>query len=344
MSYPDFPIPGTPYSVKVGWDYTRVTTGVTYTHRVEEVNQNPHVLEKQALITDRDEYRPGQTVHLLATLVAPGQPACSAYHAIAYLVPGLAGAQHRSHMVVLQPVSPAQLRTLRKLFPDLEIEVDVTEACDEFDDLDVGDQLPGKFVRERRVYANLDGSFALHATDWPGEIGIAFGQDGVRINLDEPANLVSVRVALGTGEPIVLRAFDNGGAFLGQAQTPGENGIHELVVEADGIRRLVLSGGGNEAVLLTLCVGEETSGKACYYYGRTALDGLDPLGPWRTHLFAQTVNDVAAGTAPKTAARTIGGMPVTKNFEYVGEGRVPPYDEGCIFRPSVDGDFTVVSP
>ena len=46
--------------------------------------------------------------------------------------------------------------------------------------------------------------------------------------------------------------------------------------------------------------------------------------------------------AGETAAQTIGGMPVTRNFDDLGQGTVPPYGEGCIFRPSVDGDFEVV--
>lgn len=344
MRYPDFPIPGTPYHVKVSWDYTRMTTGASYDYHVEEVNQNPHVLAKQVLMTDRHEYVPGQIVHLLAALVSPQQTACSTYHAIAYLVPGAKGQQHRSHMTVLQPVTPAQLRALRKLFPDIEIAIDTTEECDDYGDLKVGDQLPKKFIRNKHVYVNLDGSFGLHVSDWPGEQGISFGDGGLRIDLDEPVKMVTARVGLGTSHPIVLKAFDAGGNLVDQVQTPGQNGIHELIVEAEGIRRLIFSGGGNEAVLLELCVGEETVGHACYYYGRVVLDAFDPLGPWRTHLFAQTVNDVAEGTKPTVAAQTIGGMPVTQNFEYVGEGRVPPYDEGCIFRPSVDGDFEVVSP
>jgi hypothetical protein len=31
---------------------------------------------------------------------------------------------------------------------------------------------------------------------------------------------------------------------------------------------------------------------ARFYYGRIGVETIDPLGPWRTHLFAQTVNGV----------------------------------------------------
>jgi hypothetical protein len=63
---------------------------------------------------------------------------------------------------------------------------------------------------------------------------------------------------------------------------------------------------------------------------------MAPLGPWRTHLIAQTVNDVPAGMDPDAAAQSIGGIPVTRNFEFVGEGRLTPGGaEGCMFRPSL---------
>ena len=72
------------------------------------------------------------------------------------------------------------------------------------------------------------------------------------------------------------------------------------------------------------------------------METIDPLGPWRTHLFAQTVNDVPAGMDPEAAAPTIGGIPVTRNFEFIGQGRLSPGGaEGCMFRPFVDGDYTV---
>jgi hypothetical protein len=84
-------------------------------------------------------------------------------------------------------------------------------------------------------------------------------------------------------------------------------------------------------------------GRVCFYYGRIGVEQTDPLGAWRTHLFAQTVNTVAAGVDPEAAAPTIGGLPVTRNFESIGEGRLTPGGpEGCMFRPFVDGDFVVV--
>ena len=205
LRYPDFPIPGTPHTVKADWRYTRETTGASYSHAVAEANTNEHVLLLQRLQTDRKEYKRGEIIHLLATLVAPKERACSSHYAICYLVPGAPGQQGRSHMLVLRPVSGKALAEVERLFPGLE-----------------------------------------HPD------------------------------------------------------------------------------------------------RACFYYGRIGVETIDPLGPWRTHLFAQTVNDVPAGMDPETAAPTIGGIPVTRNFEFIGQGRLSPGGaEGCMFRPFVDGDYTV---
>ncbi len=341
MNYPDFPIPGTPYRVKTSWEYTRITDGGSYPHQVEEVNDNPHVLEEQVLITDQSEYTPGEMVHLLAKLVSPTEKVCPAFHTIAYLVPGAESQQFRSSMVVLRPVSLTQIRILRKIFPDVEFE-ESAEECDDHSDLEVGTQLPKRLKRKLGTYTNLSGANPLRVVEWPGERGIAFDPSGIAIDLDQSTDCVSARVALGTGDPIIMQAFDDQGNLIGQDIASAE-GIQELVIKGENIRRVTLIGGGNEAVLLELCACEDKELSTCYYYGRLVLDHNAPLGPWRTYLFAQTVNDVAEGVAPTVAAQTIGGMPVTNNFELIGEGNIPPYGEGCIFRPSEDGDFTVVS-
>ena len=206
LRYPDFPIPGTPHTVKADWQYTRETTGASYSHAVAEANTNEHVLLLQRLQTDKKTYKRGEIIHLLATLVSPKERACSSYYVICYLVPGAEGQQGRSHMLVLHPVRGKALEEVKRLFPGL--------------------------------------------------------------------------------------------------------------VPSD---------------------------RTCFYYGRIGVEQADPLGPWRTHLVAQTVNDVPAGMDPEAAAPTIGGIPVTRNFESIGPGRLTPGGpEGCMFRPFIDGDYTVV--
>jgi hypothetical protein len=350
LEYPDFPIPGTPYRVDVDWSYTRVTTGASYNHNVTETNTNPNVLDLQRLATDRDTYRPGDTVHLLATLVSPSKTACQAFHTIAYLVPGAEGQQGRSHMVVLQPVGGAALRTLRRLFPQLRDRPRPQEECDDFADVQPGTTLPPVYSHRRLTYENLDPARGMRTVDQmpsgaPNGISeLSFGPRGIRILLPFPANFVTAAVAQFTRKPVELRAYDSSGTLIGSATAPNIQGTeHLLEVRGSGIVNVTVSEGGGEGLLMRLCYGRELVEERCYYYGKVALEALDPLGPWRTHLFAQTINDVPIGTDPESAASTIGGMPVTRNFEYMGEGSVPPYGAGCIFRPSVDGDFEVVT-
>jgi hypothetical protein len=209
LRYADFPIPGTPYTVRADWQYTRETTGASYTHAVTEANTNEHVLDLQRLQTDQTTYKRGEIIHLLATLVSPRERPCDSYHVVCYLVPGAPGQQVRSHMLVLRPVIGKELEEVKESFPGLQI---------------------------------------------PGDVG-----------------------------------------------------------------------------------------RICFYYGRIGVEQADPLGPWRTYLFAQTVNTVATGVDPEAAAPTIGGLPVTRNFEFIGEGSLTPGGpEGCMFKPFVDGDFDVV--
>ena len=348
LSYPDFPIPGTPYRVDVGWDYTRITTGASYSHRVEETNVNPHVLDLQRLMTDRRLYRRGEVVHLLATLVSPVRRPCDALHAIAYLVPGAPGQQGRSHMTVLQPVDGALLKQLQRLFPDLDGQQGTEETCVNLRGLQPGTTLPDVFTHRGLVYRNLVPSFPMRAVDMmpagaaDGVSELAFGVKGVTIRLPQPVEIVTATVAQFTNQPVEIRAFDVDGNPVDAATAPNVQATpHVLRVTGARIAEVLVSGGGNEGLLLELCHGRKIGGRRCYYYGKVALESIDPLGPWRTHLFAQTINNVPLGMDPEIAAQTIGGMPVTSNFEYVGQGSVPPYGQGCIFQPFVDGDFEV---
>ncbi|HEY9597373.1 MAG TPA: hypothetical protein V6D33_06855, partial [Cyanophyceae cyanobacterium] len=46
LSYPEPVALGKPFAVGAKWEYTRITTGSSYTYSVSEVNQNIHVLSK----------------------------------------------------------------------------------------------------------------------------------------------------------------------------------------------------------------------------------------------------------------------------------------------------------
>jgi len=71
------PLPGHGYALNVGWNYyERHTDRGVHSHAVDERVENPHVLHEQELITDRDTYRPADTV-TFAALFAPLSPRCA---------------------------------------------------------------------------------------------------------------------------------------------------------------------------------------------------------------------------------------------------------------------------
>ena len=65
-------------------------------------------------------------------------------------------------------------------------------------------------------------------------------------------------------------------------------------------------------------------------------------GDWSTYLFAQTLNDVPAGTDPLEAARSIGGLAVTDNFADLGESSNVTYGSACNVALVPNGAFRVL--
>jgi hypothetical protein len=62
-------------------------------------------------------------------------------------------------------------------------------------------------------------------------------------------------VALYAGKSIVMEAFDGSGQKVGEASSPSAQGtVHMPEVRAPGIETLKISGGGNEGLLVRLCV------------------------------------------------------------------------------------------
>ena len=49
ISYPEPVAPGKPFLVGAKWEYTRITTGKTYTYAVDQKNNNVHVLSKYVI-------------------------------------------------------------------------------------------------------------------------------------------------------------------------------------------------------------------------------------------------------------------------------------------------------
>ena len=89
----------------------------------------------------------------------------------------------------------------------------------------------------------------------PGQGKLQFPDQGVEINLPFEANQAIAQVASGTSQPVKMSAFDAAGKNVGTASTPaGKQGLQVLEIDAPAMIRLIISGGGNEGLLVDLCV------------------------------------------------------------------------------------------
>jgi hypothetical protein len=74
--------------------------------------------------------------------------------------------------------------------------------------------------------------------------------------------------------------------------------------------------------------------RLCIYYGEFSAANI-PLGPWRHWMHVQTVNTVRPGTEPVTAAKTIGGLPVSNHYKKTVDVACGPF----VFED--DGSFDI---
>lgn len=91
-SYSEVPRPGTPFNLKVAWEYERRTDKGTLTHSEVCDRQNQHVLLYHRLFTDRPSYSQDDTIRLFGLVVPTDDHDqkrldCGAYHCVAVLHP-----------------------------------------------------------------------------------------------------------------------------------------------------------------------------------------------------------------------------------------------------------------
>jgi hypothetical protein len=231
------------------------------------------------------------------------------------------------------------------LFPKLQETLPHQEECTDFHEVPPGKMFPATFVHDGLTFRHISGNplqtiDAMPAGQQDRLSELMMNQEGIEVDLPFPSDWVKARVAQFTSSPMILTAFDNQGRVVSSMTGPSEAEVeHLLEAQGQGITKVIIKGGGGEGLLLELCFGRIVMGDYCLFYGKTRLDNLDPYGIWNTFLFVQTINDVYTGTKPEEAAKTIGGLPLTRNFVYAGEGIIPTYGSGCIFRPDPDGDF-----
>jgi len=95
--------------------------------------------------------------------------------------------------------------------------------------------------------------------DPPGQGKLQFPERGMQVMLPFSANRAVADVVSYTGRPIRMAAFDADGQKLGEALSPANSSgkITPLEIAVEGMQVLVFSGGGNEGLLIDLCVFQE---------------------------------------------------------------------------------------
>jgi hypothetical protein len=93
----------------------------------------------------------------------------------------------------------------------------------------------------------------------PGVRGLAFDNDGLEISLGTAvAEVFVAEMTLTAGayfpEPVVITAYDASNTPIDVSSVPYENLPRSLVLWGGGITRVTMIGGGNEGVLVSICV------------------------------------------------------------------------------------------
>lgn len=329
IEYQQLPLPGVPFKTDVKWRYQRQTTAGVQTHEVKETKTNTQFLLGKLIVTDKSKYQPGETVNLVAAIWDYQPRHCDGYHVVAHLIPH--ANPDTARRVVLHPtVCPRR-------FPNDPPDDGKDETlCIVFADYDSG-EYPYKGAFVWLGYLNTDQE-PVWIVDW------FEAARSLQIPLQplllthRPATKVTAQVAQFTNTPVTMIAYNGNGQILDQKTAPQQQGtIHELVLDGEGIVRVVVRGGGGEGLLISYCIdpilsenfstviGESTAAsvrlelptlnikskrvkaRRCCFKGSIQLPPDENPGKWDVHLTVQNVNTVPDGTPPDEAATTIGG-------------------------------------
>ena len=138
------------------------------------------------------------------------------------------------------------------------------KACGDWKDERKSQRLQDEYEKAGFTFNSLSG-MPLMIAFWgePANQGkLQFPEKGVQVQLPFESNQAIAHTWSGTSKPTLMEAFDQAGVRLGQASsTPNQQGIATLEIQAEGISSLIISGGGNEGVLVDLCVYQQTAGR-----------------------------------------------------------------------------------
>jgi PKD repeat protein len=139
------------------------------------------------------------------------------------------------------------------------------QACVDWKDEQKSTRLPDGYQKAGFTFKSLTGMpLLLVFGGKPANQGkLQFPEKGLQVLPPFASDQAIAQTWSGTSRPTRMDAYDQAGTWLAQAtSTTDQQGITTLEVQAKGISSLVISGGGNEAVLIDLCVYQQPDGHA----------------------------------------------------------------------------------
>jgi hypothetical protein len=345
IAYPEMPLPGTPYTTKVEWDYTRHTDKGEHKYSVTESPANPHVLGEQELITNKTTYAQGEQVYFLAALASLGKKnGCQDRHVVAH---ALSPSEGQSKSTILQPVSKRDWKIVSNIFAGLDLSQPLLPQHLYFGDYPWQNLPPEgipSFMRRGFMVTGLEGALLRFTGNPAGNIAvITIPNEGIEVRLPVGAEKAGAMVHGQHSEQITLTAFD-GDQEVGSQSGAGNGVTAQLEVSAPRITRVTITGGAGEGLLLLVVSARTLEGSICCWWGKTTMEPTAETGLWSTYMFVQTVNDVPDGVEPAKAAQTIGGLLISNNLVSAGRRSELPYGEFCAIDSVPNGNFEVVPP
>jgi hypothetical protein len=129
-------------------------------------------------------------------------------------------------------------------------------VCFDFTTIAAGTEFDSPFEQEGFVFSSVDQS-ALRAVGWGVPVGrskLAVPAKGLDILLPYPVEWATVRGAHYALQPLTLQGAHDETLRDSVTGPPENNVLHELTVRGESINRLVVTGGGGEALLFDVCI------------------------------------------------------------------------------------------
>ncbi|MEE8573839.1 MAG: hypothetical protein V3T30_00360, partial [Thermodesulfobacteriota bacterium] len=346
VEYPEMPLPGTPYTTKVEWEYTRHTDMGEHKYSVSEPAANPHVLKEQELITNKSTYTQGEEVYFLAAIEGPKRgKRCPERHVVAH---ALSPSDDQIKSTILRPLNERQSKILAENFEGLNKNKPLLPQYLYFGNFPswqnhLAEGIPNFLHRGFRL-TGINGNLLRFMGDPARNLAaVIIPSDGIEIKLPAGAEMAGAVVYGQHSEKITVTAFD-GKKEVDSKSGAGDGVTASLMVNAKRITRITVTGGGSEGLLMMVASARKIEGNPCYWWGKTTMDPTAETGLWSTYMFIQTVNDVPDGVEAAKAAQTIGGLINSNNLVAAGRRSELPFGEFCAIDAIANGNFEVVEP